>query len=198
MTIENLVIGAGNCDAVEYGSGGMAVATSNMLLNLNGRMGAWRFQSYAPQGATIDSAALSVYINNSSYLNPQGDFYGLDADNIAEWNSDTPSFQITQYSFTTASLDWTTNVSATGYYEHDVTAMIQEIVNRSGWAAGNWLGLVYKIDADTNFRLPQYDNGVSGQVAKLDIDYTAPASGPAAAAYQQTAQGIALGARRGL
>lgn len=196
MTIETITIASGQDDAAEYGSGTMAVDTANMLLTLSDRRGAWRFQSYAPQGSTVNSATLSVYVNNSSYLAAVGTFYGLNADNIAAWTSNTPTGQISGYGETTASLAWN-GTMAVQYYDHDVTDMVQEIFDRPGWTAGNHLGLVYLTGSGVYFRFPQYE-GTPSKPAILEIDYTAPASGPPAAAYQQTAQGIALGTRRGL
>ena len=173
MTTENLAINAGSGDTYQSGSTSN-FANSNMLLNAGGRYGAWRWPCTVPQGATITSATLSVWLNNSSYVDPVGTFYGLDADNVAAF--DGTDNEVTDKGLTTASLGWNASgLTHNQYYEHDVTSIIQEIVNRGGWSAGNGIGICYLTGAGALLRFPQYD-GDSSHPALLDIVYTTAAA----------------------
>lgn len=138
---------------------------------------AWvRFpQVYLPQGATITAAALrlTAYATDS-YTGVTLRVYGNAADNAA---APTSMADADAKALTTAYVNW---VCATGwtdgqvYSPGDLTAIIQEIVNRPGWASGNALMLLIKDNgsaAGHNHQFTAYDAGLPAEYAELEIHY---------------------------
>lgn len=117
--------------------------------NGNIRNGAIRFTSVTiPQGSSISSAVLSYFTEFESTGEPNVVYsrvYGIDEDNTATFTSSPMS-----RTSTSASTDDTCPLPS-GYHDVSVTAIVQEIINRAGWASGNALG----------FKL--YDNGSADQ-----------------------------------
>ncbi len=106
-----------------------------------------RFQNVnIPQGSTITSAYISFKAKTSEGVASSFTIYGDDTDNaelfslssygssIAEENKD-----ISNRTKTTASVTWVPGawVANTRYPTDDLKTIIQEIVNRGGWASGN-------------------------------------------------------------
>ena len=85
---------------------------------------------------------------------------------------------ISKLATTTASKPWTWSAedvwkSNTWYESPDISGILQEIVNRPGWAAGNGLALIYTSDQDSfgdERRFWSYD-GDPTKAAKLVITY---------------------------
>ncbi len=122
-------------------------------------------------GATINSATLTVDVlakAGSPNITVRGD----NVDNAAAWGSSSRPSQI---SSTTATVSWTPTV--TGSQSITVTSIVQEIVNRAGWAQGNAMRFALMDNATGNnyARIIQLENGTSGE-ADLDITYTAGGS----------------------
>ena len=101
-----------------------------------------RFTGVAvPQGATIDSATLTLNItdiNPGGYGASGGTIYGYDTNNASSWSagSITPSTATK-----TAATAVISTPVATGLHNFDVTSIIQEIASRPGWSSGNALSL---------------------------------------------------------
>lgn len=124
-----------------------------------------------PQGSTVTSAVLTFY---NPYAEGVGNItialYGNDEDsptnptNITEANT---------LALTTATVPWTVpNFAADTYYDTpDLTSIIQEIVNRSGWAANNNLMIIIHGNiATTNYRYPNsWDQGTATKFPALAI-----------------------------
>ena len=69
---------------------------------------------------------------------------------------------------------------AIDWYEIDVTAIVQEIVNREGWSTGQDMTMIVQGMAGSDFNCRTYENG--SEEPKLDITYT---QGSAWYHYQQ-------------
>lgn len=96
--------------------------------------GGWRFTEVAiNQGVTIDQALLRLY-KTSTTGSPTATIRGDDADSAAAWGSSSRPSQITQ---TTASASASLGGSNNTYQDQNVTAIVQEIVDREGWSSGN-------------------------------------------------------------
>jgi len=130
----------------------------------------FRFQTIGvPQGATIDLANLKLQVKNINFT-PEGYIYADDVDNAGAWGAGTAAPRnITK---TTAKTAWAP--SSTGWNTITVTDIVQEIVNRTGWASSNNIkfaalateqGGAQKVDV--------YDYAKSqADAAILEIDYT--------------------------
>lgn len=134
------------------------------------------------QGDTINTAVLSVSFNSTASDEPRVTFYGEDADNAALFT--TAGSSISSRTRTTASVNWhSTDLGAVSYSfvaAPDLSAIVQEIVDRGGWANGNSLVIVCNqtppSDSARDFTVQTYDQ-TSAYAAKLDIDYTAGGGG---------------------
>lgn len=135
----------------------------------------FRFQSIAiPNGATIDSATLTLDITGVSG-SPVLKFYGDDIDNAPGWSTGSRIRDITK---TTAAA--TMSPSTSGTLGISVQAIIQEIINRAGWASGNNLRLAGfdQVGSGSNrFSLADQFHPTAME-AQLDITYTVVGGSP--------------------
>ena len=110
------------------------------------------YQCYIPQGTKIAQAYL-LFTVDGPYNNPVTvKFFGDAADNSLSFYGNYFSFPEQRSPLTTASTTW--DIPATDQWSvgqtrqsPDLTQVIQEIVNRSGWASGNALSLIAKTTA---------------------------------------------------
>lgn len=134
--------------------------------------GGLRFNSVTiPQGTTILSATVEFYVTSTTYDDPKFNIHGQAADNAGTFTA--TAHDIDTRSRTTSYTTWSADGIGTGWITGpDITAAIQEIVNRGGWASGNSLVLILKpYDAATKeFRWKSYDSG-DGAAAKLHVKY---------------------------
>ncbi|RDE24101.1 VWA domain-containing protein [Motiliproteus coralliicola] len=155
--------------------------TENQTLGL-------RFNSInIPQGATISSASLSLTAGASNSLSTNLVFHGEGADNSAQFSTSANDLDSTNRPRTTANVGWNAagTLSAwsdgTEYQAPDLTSIIQEIVDRSGWCGGNSMSLII---SGTGLRTAKsYENSPS-QAAQLNITYD-PASAPTGCMNQE-------------
>jgi len=103
-----------------------------------------RFQLNIPKDATIDSAKITFRYNSSDFSNTNCSLIikAVDSDDCVQWSAINPPVNNSKI-LTTVS--W----SANGYFYKtdtydtpDITTLIQAIVNRAGWVANNYIGLV--------------------------------------------------------
>ena len=134
-----------------------------------------RFQSLAiPQGAVIEAAYLQPVFTGVDAGTPNILVKGVAADNAAAPADLTASNALTR---TTASVAW----SITGgtnegdvLNSSDISTVIQEIVDRAGWASGNALTLFLETDsASGNYRQIYTVDNTSTRHPRLYVRYTA-------------------------
>lgn len=99
-----------------------------------------------PQGDTINSATLTFNsistISKSRYVK----VYGFAEDNTSDLSTDASARPRT-----TTAIDW--DEPPVGFQEDrtvDVTAIVQEIIDRTGWVSGNNLGFIIVNDGSAN------------------------------------------------
>jgi hypothetical protein len=131
---------------------------------------AWRFQTVnVPQGATIDSATLRVDVLQSG--TGTGTLHGQNVDSAPSW-ADASANGPVQMAKTTATTTFD-GFGTTGQKTFDVKTIVQEIVNRAGWAANNDMRIgVGSNAAGAVVKFYEVDYG-SGTAGRLTIDYTA-------------------------
>ncbi len=186
MTTLNLQVSASSDDAYQD-AGGSADITSVAAVMGTGTAASSPDRAYGvrfltvtiPQGATITSAALTVSKRGTQFNDVRGTWFGQAADNAATFAA---AEDMTARAQTSASVACSENINRTDatYYSFPVgasfVAIVQEIVNRAGWASGNAMVLVFIGDNATSFTstdVNSYDNSTS-LAAKLDIDYAIP------------------------
>jgi hypothetical protein len=132
------------------------------------------------QGDTINSATLSlVGANDGAGPNATFDIYAEDSDNPAAPTTYADFTGRTRTTATTRVFEETSDDGTT--HDYDVKSIVQEIVNRAGWSAGNYI--IFFLDADVattgnndRVEFDSYD-GVVANAASLDVDYTASGGG---------------------
>ena len=113
-----------------------------------------------PKGATIISATLNFTSYPGTYNSFSLDIQACAEDNSTLISSDT---DFNSRSRTTANINWVQTITGnTNYNTPDFKSVIQEMVNRSGWASGNHLQLIIS-DHTYKTSLPG-DNARSGYV----------------------------------
>lgn len=129
------------------------------------------------QGSTISSATLTVDVGSTLVDDVNCTIYMEDED-------DSVSFVFTDINSrarTTASTSWVADGVGTGLVTSPgFASAVEEVVTRAGWASGNdvCVLLIPNTDVNKQFNFDSYD-GDPTNAPKLDIDYTAPASGTA-------------------
>ena len=173
-----------NGDDGRWGSDGAFTASANL-----GTVGLasggvdyndfYRFQSVnIPQGATITSATLTLQFGNSDVddtldLVVRGD----DSDNST---APTTAAEANGKAKTTAQVDWdwVSWLQDTNYVSPDLGAIVQEIVDRPGWASGNALQLfLMENGGSTNDAWPYHREHTTGPEVVLNIEWEVSTGG---------------------
>jgi hypothetical protein len=126
-----------------------------------------------PQGAQITSATVSVYGGTQPPLNGPSliRVHGEAADNAPAW-ADVPGSRPDSIPYTAAYVDYTGSDPgwAGAWHQIDVTAVVQEIVNRGGWVSGNAIALALTGVDNRNYYLPLADSSQgAGLGPKLEV-----------------------------
>jgi len=184
MATLNLQVGASTDDARNISSDGTFNATVvAQHIGINSSVdywNGWRFTGVTiPNAATITSAVLNLYSSGTGTgTTALAKFFGEAADNPATFSNSTalkPEGRTRTTAYVTKSFT-VANWAATGFDKEyvDVTSLVQEIVNRGGWASGNSLVLVAHDNGSSNNNYighSTYDSA-SSRGAKLSITYT--------------------------
>lgn len=138
-----------------------------------GGLQAWAFLRFLAvtgpvSGATINSATITLEVTDVSG-SPDTTFYGVDADDPAQFAD--PGNLPSAATQTTANAAGPT---ATGSQQVNVASIVQEIVNRAGWASGNDMAFVCEDNLNTGTNVWAADDLDDTTEAVLDIDYTNP------------------------
>lgn len=173
-------ISAGADDAEER-PGGAVARTSNDLELVYSTEGTTpgnqtvglRFLGVAiPRGAAIQNAYVQFQANNASSGSTTLTIQGQAADNAPAFKG--TDFNITSRARTAASAlwapaAWTAGEAGANERSSNLAAVIQEVVNRSGWASGNALALIV---TGTGLRVAQSYEGSAAGAALLHVEYS--------------------------
>lgn len=149
-TLREVDVATGNDDAEEDASGTVLLTSSDLEFTYVGgeQVIGLRFQNVAvPQGATIAYAELEFQVDESPKGTVNVDIYGQNADNAAGFTA--TSNNVSSRNKTVAKVDWDdlppTDVGGV-VRTPDLTALVQEIVNRGGWSTGNSMAFIVNKD----------------------------------------------------
>ena len=96
-----------------------------------------------PQGATISTCVLHVYVEDIWQDDLHCDIYGHDVDNAPDFNDNQNIESQVQRPRTTATIAWDADALGAGWKSKSgLQSIIQEIVDRAGWSSGNGLVLL--------------------------------------------------------
>jgi len=206
---EYLVIA--DADDGEQNNTAWSVAASNWVPNSSkfaghddGRAGI-RFQNIVVDpGSTITSATLDLYINRI-YREPEMRAHLVDADNAAQFNSgNLPTSNTLTTAFGTYDFDGEgvpTDYTTIGARRViDVTAVVQEVIDRGGWASSNSLAFVISSLLEGNATWGYVYDSAAGATyePKLNIFVSGGASTLTADSGSYTVTGTAVALQRGL
>jgi type IV pilus assembly protein PilY1 len=164
-------------DDVEERSDGTMRRTSSVLdLSIN-KVGV-RFNAIdVPQGAKIVSATIDFNAYGSATSgNPQIAINGEAADDSVQFTGSNSD--LSNRTLTSKSVNWDVQDFVTGnwYTTADLKDVVQEIVNRSGWASGNSMTFVFGTDVGKKDRQAvSYDTNPN-RSPRLSITYEASGS----------------------
>ena len=170
-------IAATTDDAAETEGGGtdgaMNRSGATLVTDASNHLGL-RFQNVGvPKNATITKAYLEFVAKQSNTGSGSKTIRGEAADNSAGFT--TANGNISGRSMTSASVswspaNWTSGITYSTFADGaDLKTIVQEIVNRSGWASGN--AMTFIISAASNTRgAKSYDNSAQ-DAARLYINY---------------------------
>lgn len=134
---------------------------------------AFRFTGVTiPQGAIVSSATMTLVAYNIDGYN--GTYWGVFRGDL---QANVPLSSMTEpldnFTLTTASVPAQNSSTNTTALNHNVTAIIQEIINQSGWSSGNALRIVGDpTGADGFAEYIDYSSGVTAYAASLSVTYT--------------------------
>ena len=174
---EHLQISSGNQDGHELNDGSVTLTSTTILQDAGTQEAALRFGPVnIPQGATITSAILSVYVYSTSLDDPDSRIHAENVDNATVLDTTTNFIQTTLLGAkTTAYVDWTATGTGIGWKSPgDLKTVVQPVISRTGWASGNYLNILWDANgAGSNLRFYAYDYGDHTYGAKLDIVWVA-------------------------
>lgn len=176
MTTFTKRIGADTDDGFKSNFGGGSYYTNFINLGYyasdDARIGVFRFNNVTiPGTATINSAKLTLYRASSLTGTYNHIIRGVDEDDTASFSSDPTGRPTTSASANWSFTNWT---AGTTKDTSDFASVIQEIIDRAGWASGNDLGIfIYSaITGDTgSYEVRDYSESTT-LCALLTIEYT--------------------------
>ncbi len=203
MTTEGPIqVAAGNDDAHENDGGTGFFANANFVAcdahtaATSRDNGGFRFTSVdIAAGSTIDTVDLEVYVifaNDDMYTN----VYANDVDDAVDFSTDADVTTRVNSAATSASAQWTKDNAPAGFLSSntdavDLNAVIQEVIDRGGWASGQAIVMLLQGRDDVGSKLMwvrSYDINPA-QAAKITIDYTGGGGGPPTLASRRLLSG---------
>ena len=140
------------------------------------------------QGATISSAKIQMKYSGFE-SNSVGESVSISAEDVDDASAPTSGSEVIDATLTSASVSWTIPSMSSGtYYDSsDITTVIQEIVNRSGWSANNDINIIlHGPSTDANWYARWWSrNKGSAHAPKLVVEYST-SSTPIAAISMNT------------
>lgn len=144
--------------------------------SVNTYKAALRFQNVTiPKGATITSAKITLYTGSlGASGSPNLKIQGIAEDNTAAFSTTFGAHGPWSRGGTSSVVTgWTPTAGAnTTYDSPDITSVIQEIINRGGWASGNALGLFVLDNGSPAHALVGERNYPGTPSALLTINYS--------------------------
>lgn len=179
-------ISQGSDDGDETSGGTMDISASvvHLFKIADAEFAGLRFEGVTiPSGATINSAVLRFTAFATSSLAPDGGVT-IQANDVDDASTFTTSANnISNRTLTTASVSWTNPESwvlEQTYDSPDFSSVVQEIIDRGGWASGQDIAIIMTVTSttggDRDREYYTYEGGQS-KVVQLIVTYTEPVPG---------------------
>jgi type IV pilus assembly protein PilY1 len=174
-------VSSGNDDAEEKVSNGdMNRGSADLELIYDNSRGnqivGIRFQNVQlPQGVTVSSAYIEFSADETDSTSTNLTIYGEDIDDAPQFQSGGSNrYNISNRTKTSASVSWSPEAWTTVHQAHqttDIASIVQEIVDRAGWSAGNAMAFI--IDGSGK-RVAESYNGDNERAPLLHLEFDAP------------------------
>jgi PKD repeat protein len=180
QTMEKRVT-AGGDDAEESATGGVAISSSDLELVFDGNNQTVGMRWTAlpiPPGATVTNAWIQFAAKESHTEVTPLTLRGQAADNPAAFTATSGNLSTrlkTGASVSWSPASWTAGQTGAAQRTPDLTAVIQEIVSRPGWASGNALAMII---TGTGHRTAWAYEGNAALAPLLHVEFTGVASEP--------------------
>lgn len=178
QTTLNLQVSSGTDNADQDASNGQMWVDDNWASIGSGYYAGWRFQNVTiPVGATVASATLELRSWGSGTTSFTTVIRAQAADSASAFS--TSSYNISNRTRTTAQVSWAT--SSTSYSDGQImtspsfASVVQEVIDRSGWASGNSLVIIAQGTAGSKGVYKRAGN--TSYAAKLSVTYTTSGGG---------------------
>lgn len=167
-------------DAVQRGSNNMS--TNDGTLNIgdnNGQSLGVRFSNVPlPKGTKISSAYLEFTARETDTNSASFTIHAEDADNPANYSNSSPNRKINSLPTIGNTVSWNSVdpwYQGTVYRSPDISSLVQDLVDRSGWNKGNAMSFFVKTSSGRR-RARSYDND-SSRAPRLIINASGTSSG---------------------
>ena len=179
-TIVEARVSASSDDAEQFASGSMYITSSDLELihDADDQTVGMRWVNVSiPRGATISAAYIEFVAKESQSETTTLTFRAQASDNAPTFSG--TSLNISSRSKTTASqgwspADWSSGQAGANQRTADLSSVIQEVVNRSGWASGNALAIIV---TGVGHRTAWAYDGSPTEAPLLHVEYSLGTSG---------------------
>ncbi|CAA6819376.1 MAG: Unknown protein [uncultured Thiotrichaceae bacterium] len=189
-SVLEIAINSGDDDAEESSTGSVSLGSSDLELTEDGGVQTvgMRFTSInLPQGAVISRAYVQFQVDETSSASTQLRIEGEAADNPSTFISSNNN--ISNRLRTNANVSWTpvawpaTNARGSDQQTPDLRSIVQELVGRSGWSAGQ--AMVF-IVSGTGERTAESFNGDAAAAPTLHIEFSIDGNPAPVASFNAT------------
>ncbi len=158
-------------DANEERDGDMSLNSSTLYFSYSRPYTGMRFQDIQiPEGATIQSATIRFRAASNDYSNSNLTISAEAADNPNGFSNDDDNISDRYDSGNTVSWNGVANFNYNWtYYTPDISLILQNLVNRTGWESGNNMAIIVR--RSTGTRRVRSRNYSSSRAPRLDITY---------------------------
>lgn len=188
MPTLDIPIAASADDAQEEVSSGNTVINGISINLRNTNLGGFRFVvPDVASGDTIDAAYLT-FISNAGQAY-DFDVHVQEVDNAAQFAASNTNISARSRSAASVNASGGASSPATPFQTPSLAALVQAIVDRPGWAAGQAIAFIVDSTLAANSNVRTYDNAPSA-AAVLHLEYTAGSSPPAAVVQDVLGAGL--------
>ena len=127
-----------------------------------------------PVGATITEAKIQLQYGGNEY-NSVGETFSISAEDVDDASQPTTAGNVIDATYTTANATWTvaSMVSSTWYDSPEIKTVIQEIVDRAGWASDNNINMIFHNNSAADWYVRWWSRNQGASYApKLIIEYS--------------------------
>lgn len=182
MATINLQVSASGNDTWQAADTTINAVDVTARLSTGNQWGLFYFPSTGlPVGATLSAADLQIYVNSTTWDDPNVDIYVEDVDSAAA--PTTTNADISNRTLTTAKTNWSGTAVGSGFKTISILTAVQEWADRPGRTSTSNLAVILDCLAGSDVRYDTYD-GTPANAAKLDLTYTVASSQPVRSIHQ--------------